>query len=133
MKKLISSLILSAVALATPVMAARHDSPDLQLQKMLAGRVAGTPTECIPNARWASSEIVDGKAIVFQVGSTLYVNEPRSGADQLDRDDILVTRTFGSQLCRIDSVKLIDRGSRFIRGFVILDKFVPYTRPKRAG
>ena len=123
-------MLLAAVTLANPAIAARRDAPDVQLQKMLVGRVAGKPVNCISLSGSNSSEIIDGKAIVYRVGSRLYVNEPRSGAQSLHRDDILVTRTTGSQLCSIDTVRLIDRGSRFPRGFVSLGQFVPYSKIK---
>ena len=132
MTKLIKILLLGAAVIAAPATAAHRDSPDVQLQKLLAGRVAGPPVDCINLSAVTSSVIIKGKAIVYRSGSRLYVNEPRSGASSLDDDDVLVTRTVGSQLCSIDSVKLIDRSSRFQRGFVILGKFVPYTKPKQA-
>ena len=50
-----------------------------------------------------------------------------------DSNDILVTKTYTGSLCSIDPVDLVDRSSRFQRGFVSLDKFVPYTKPKVAG
>ena len=90
--------------------------------------MAGEPVNCISLNSVTSSTVIEGKAIVYQIGTKLYVNEPRSGADRLDDDDVLLTRNYGSQLCRIDSVQLIDRNSRFVRGFVVLDRFVPYTK-----
>lgn len=123
-------MLLAAVALTSPAIAARRDAPDVQLQKMLVRLVAGKPVNCISLSGSNSSEIIDGKAIVYRVGSRLYVNEPRSGAQSLQRDDILVTRTIGSQLCSIDTVRLIDRSSRFPRGFVSLGQFVPYSKIK---
>lgn len=123
-------MLLAAVALTSPAIAARRDVPDVQLQKILVGRVAGKPVNCISLSGSNSSEIIDGKAIVYRVGSRLYVNEPRSDAQSLHRDDILVTRTIGSQHCSIDTVRLIDRGSRFPRGFVSLGQFVPYSKIK---
>jgi hypothetical protein len=129
MKTFLLSVVLASVALAEPA-AARHDTPDVQLQKLLAGRVAGKPTSCLPFGGNISSQIIDGKAIVYRSGSTLYVNQPRSGATDLDDDDILVTRQFESRLCDVDTVRLVDRSTGFPRGFVILDKFVPYTKAK---
>jgi hypothetical protein len=128
---MLKSLLIAAVALATPAVAAHRDTPEIQLQKALAGRVAGKPTNCISMSGVNSSEIIDGKAIIYRVGGRLYVNEPRSGAESLRDDDILVTRMFGSQLCSIDTVRLIDRASRFPRGFVSLGRFVPYTKVKQ--
>jgi hypothetical protein len=103
-------------------------SPEARLDKLLDGRVAGKPVSCINLRDIQSSEIIDGTAIVYRIGKRLYVNHPRGGAYQLDRDDILVTKTIGSQLCRIDTVRLIDRTSHFPSGFVSLGDFVPYTR-----
>ncbi len=126
-------MLLAAAAFATPVVAAPRDTPELQLQKVLAGRVAGKPTDCISLSSVNSTQIIDGRAIIYKAGGKVYVNEPRSGAETLRDDDILLTQTFGSQLCSIDSVKLLDRGARFQRGFVTLGKFVPYSLVKVAG
>lgn len=127
---MLRSLLIAAVTLATPAVAAHRDNPDIQLQKALAGRVAGKPTNCITLSGFNSTQIIDGKAIIYRDGSRLYVNVPRSGGDTLRDDDILVIRAFGSQLCNIDMVRLIDRSSRFSRGFVSLGQFVPYTKVK---
>jgi len=127
---MLKTTFLAAVVLATPAVAAHRDTPDVQLQKALEGRVPGKPVNCISLSSTNSSRIIDGKAIIYRVGGRLYVNEPRSGAASLRDDDILVTRTFSSQLCSVDMVRLIDRGSRFPRGFVSLGQFVPYTKVK---
>lgn len=127
MTKTIPVLLLAA-AIASPAGAAARETGDVQLQKMLVGREAGKPVSCIPLNAVSSSEIIDGKAIVYRAGSKLYVNQPRSGAEQLSDNDILVTQTSTSQLCSIDSVRLVDRSSYFPRGFVVLDEFVPYTK-----
>lgn len=118
--------------LATPALAVPRDTPEMRLEKMLAGRVAGAPVNCINLGSASSTTIIDGKAIVYRSGSKLYVNEPRSFPQSLDSDDILVTRTFGSQLCSMDVVHMVDRLGGFPRGPVFLGKFVPYTKPKAA-
>lgn len=133
MPKLIPSLILGAALVVAPASAIARDTPAQQLAKLLDGRVAGAPIDCINLSTARSSHVIDGKAIVYEVGSRLYVNEPRSGASSLRDDDLLVTKTFGSQLCRMDSVNLVDRSARFPRGFVVLGKFVPYTKVKTAA
>ena len=125
---MLKTLFLAAAIVVSPAAAANRDTPDVQLQKALAGRVAGKPVNCISLLGSNSSEIIDGKVIIYRVGSRLYVNAPRSGAESLRGDDILITRTIGSQLCSIDTVRLIDRGSRFPRGFVSLGRFVPYSK-----
>lgn len=103
-----------------------------KLAKRLDGWVAGTPVDCISMPMISSSQVYDKTAIVYDAGRTLYVQRPRSGAESLDDDDILVTKLTSSQLCSIDTVQLRDRSSGFMRGFVGLDKFVPYTRAPKA-
>ena len=123
-------LLIAAAIVAIPATAAPRDPPDVRLDKLLAGRVSGKPIGCISLRSIQSSAIIEGRAIVYRIGRTLYVNEPRSGADTLRVGDVLLTKTHGSQLCSIDTVQLIDRGSRFNRGFVFLGKFVPYTKAR---
>ena len=105
-------------------------TPEAELSKALAGRVAGEPVNCIPFRSITSSQVIDKTAILYRSGGTVYVNRPRSGAESLDDDSILVTRTSQSSLCSIDIVNLVDRGSRFNRGFVSLGEFVPYRKVK---
>ena len=125
-----------AVALigaAVPAAAATRvsESGEAKLAKALEGHVAGKPVDCIDLHRVNDSQVYAGIAIVYQDGRTLYVNRPKIGADSLRSDDILVTKTFSTQLCSIDTVRLIEQGSRFEHGFVGLGQFVPYTKPKQ--
>ena len=131
MRHLIPALVAAAAIAVAPAATAREIlAPEDRLAKMLEGRVAGEPQDCIPLSTARSSQIIDKTAIVYRVGSTLWVNRPKGGAQSLDDDDILVTRTIGSQLCSIDTIELRDRTSHFYTGFVSLGEFVPYRRPK---
>ena len=133
----ISSLLLGAaligIGAVAPATARDHrenSKAEAQLAKALDGRIAGKPVSCISQHNITSSTVYDGTAIVYRIGSTLYVNRPRVGQSSLDSDDILVSKTFGSQLCSLDTIKLVDRGARFQTGFVGLGEFVPYAKPK---
>lgn len=107
-------------------------TPEQRLEKLLDGRVAGKPTSCISTADTRDMEIIDGVALVYRSGTTLYVNRPRNPED-LDSDDILVIRTSGSQLCRLDMIHTVDRMGHFTTGFVNLGDFVPYRRNAQAA
>ena len=129
---LIAAALLGASAAA---IAATPDNSqnEAKLTAVLAGRIASKPVDCISLRDIRSSQIIDHTAIVYDTGAgRLFVNRPRIGAGSLDSDDILVTKTHGSQLCSLDSINLVDRGSRMQRGFVSLGQFVPYTRVKAA-
>lgn len=131
MKQIPPMFLLAAAVLAAPAAAQRDSSRgEAQLAREVAGRVAGQPVNCLTLSRIQASRIIDRTAIIYEAGRTVYVNRPRSGANWLDRDDIMVNRTTGSQLCRSDTVRLVNRGTRTPSGFVILDRFVPYTRPR---
>ena len=128
MRKLIP-LAVAAIAAATGVsQAAAKASPEVRLERALEGRVAGAPVDCINLRNVRSSQIIDRTAIVYDAGSTVYVNHPRGGAQSLDGWDTLVTKTHSSQLCSIDIVDLYDITSGFQTGVVFLGEFVPYTK-----
>jgi hypothetical protein len=105
-------------------------SPEEALAKKLEGRVAGTPVNCIYLPRMVQAQVYDNTAIAYESGGTIWVNRPQSGANLLDDDDIMLTTPFGSQLCSVDIVRMIDRNVGFWRGTVGLGQFVPYTRVK---
>lgn len=131
MRHLIPALLAAAAIAASPAATAREKlAPEDQLAKLLEGRVAGKPQSCIPLSTTRSSQIIDKTAIVYRIGSTLWVNRPKGGAESLDDDDILVLKTSGSQLCSIDTLELHDRSSHMYSGFVSLGEFVPYRRDK---
>ena len=119
------------VAAASPALAKPVDG-EAELAKAVAGRVAGAPVDCVNLRNVRSSQIIDRTAIVYDTGSTLYVNRPRAGRESLDRWDTLVTKTFSSDLCSIDVVQLWDSGSHMQSGLVFLGDFVPYKRAPKA-
>jgi len=131
--------LLIAAALLGSGAAAIAATPDnseneAKLAAALSGRVAGKPVDCISLRDIRSSQIIDDTAIVYDTGGgRLFVNRPRMGASSLDSDDILVTKTYGSDLCSLDTITLLDRGSRMESGFVGLGEFVPYTKVKVAN
>jgi hypothetical protein len=107
---------------------AKRLAPEQQLAKLLDGRVAGEPQDCIFLPTIRSSRIIPKTAIVYDAGSVVWINRPETGASSLDDDDVMVTEPHNAQLCDIDVVRLHDRSDYFYRGFVGLGKFVPYRR-----
>lgn len=108
------------------------ETPEQTLARMLEGRTAGPPVDCINPRNTDTVEIIDKTAIIYRMTSgRIYVNRPAAGATALRRDQTLVTRTIGAQLCNRDSVNLIDPGSQFSAGFVSLGPFTPYSKPAK--
>jgi len=119
---------LAAITLAAgPSVARERLTGEQELAKMLEGRVAGEPRSCIDTRVNQNQRVIDGTAVVYGRGKTIWVNRPANASD-LDNWDTMVTRQFGSQLCRQDIVTTIDASSRMFTGSVFLSDFVPYTR-----
>jgi hypothetical protein len=128
MRKIIFALASAAALLTGPALQAKPRlTPEQQLAKLLEGREAGKPVSCISHWDTRDMQVLDKTAIVYGHGRTIWVNRP-ANAQQLDDDDILVTKVHGSQFCRLDIVHTVDRTGHFTTGFVNLGDFVPYTR-----
>jgi hypothetical protein len=117
------SLLAAGAAQAAPV------DREAELERALAGRVAGEPVDCIDLHRVQSSRIIADTAIIYRSGNVLYVNRPDSGANELNPNDTIVTRLYGSnRLCNIDTLTMVDPASGTFTGVVFLGEFVPYRR-----
>ena len=128
MRKIALVFAIAAALLSGPALQARSRlSPQQQLDKLLEGRVAGPPVHCISQYDTREMQVLDKTAIVYGWGNTIWVNTPRN-AENLDSDDIMVTRLFGSQFCSLDIVNTVDRSGGFTNGFISLGDFVPYRR-----
>lgn len=127
-RKLLPLIAIAGAASALPAQADQRQTPEQQLERALAGRVAGEPVDCVNLRTIRSSRVIDRTAILFDAGGTIYVNRPRSGAETLNRWDAQVTRLFDTRLCSIDTIRMVDPTSGFFSGVVFLGEFVPYRR-----
>lgn len=107
-------------------------TPQQELDKLLEGREAGKPVNCISQWETRDMRVIDKTALVYGSGNVIYVNRPKN-ADSLDDDEILVTKTNGSQLCDLDIVHTVDQSGHFTTGFVSLGEFVPYRRIRKVA
>ncbi len=118
-----------AAAIAAPL-AAAPDDPEAKLAKLLAGRTAGPPVQCIPLRPGDDSTKIDRLAMVYHSGGTLYVNRFAGGCPELRDDTIVVTRTPGTQLCRGDIAELVTRPPSVPAGSCAFGDFTPYRRAR---
>jgi hypothetical protein len=132
MRKFATAVIAATALLAAPSLLAKPRlTGEERLAKRLEGREAGKPQSCLPSWETRDLEVIDGVALVYGHGDTIWVNRPDNAKD-LDDDEILVTKTSGSQFCRLDIVQTMDRTSHFTTGFVALGDFVPYKKVAKA-
>jgi hypothetical protein len=126
-KALFSAAALAGLALSGAADAKPRLTGEEKLAKLLESRVAGKPVSCLTLSQARDVEVIDGTALVYGSGQTIYVNRTDSPKN-LDSDYILVSKHHGSQVCRLDLVRLRDRSSHTDMGFVSLGDFVPYRR-----
>lgn len=126
--------ILASAAMAMVATAAagsgtgRNPAGEARLARMLDGRTAGAPVSCINTVRSDKMQVIDGVAVVYDAGKTIYVARP-TDPRMLGRNDALVIDRFSPvRLCVQESMTTIDRVDGFQTGVVFLQDFVPYTR-----
>lgn len=130
MRKYLATLaVIGAAAglVAAPIEAARLSGEE-RLAKLIEGRSAGAPRNCIATNSNHNLTVIDKTAIVYKQGRKVWVNRTKH-PETLDDDDIMVIRKFGtSSLCRQDMITTIDRSSGMFTGAVFLADFVPYEK-----
>ena len=103
-----------------------------EIDHALAGRVAGPPQACLSILSANDMRVVDENTILYFNGSRIYRNDPPGGCPGIGRPgNAMVTRPFGSQLCRGDIVQVVDTSSGIFAGSCAMGDFVPYTKPGR--
>ena len=128
MKRLISALAVATLAMASAPAAAqeaRIAEGEAKLAEMIEGRVAGEPQSCVNAMRSNDIEVIEYVGIVYDAGDTIWVaraKDPRS----LGWTDVPIIDRFGSQLCKFDVIRTVDRSTGMTTGAVFLEDFVPY-------
>lgn len=105
------------------------------LSKQLGGKVAGKPVNCISDFNGTNVIRVSDDILLYRVsGNLVYKNNLRSSCPGLSRDsDIIVSEQFGSQKCRGDLLRLVDRTSGMQGPVCSLGEFIPYRKDRNAG
>lgn len=118
----------AAAVVAAP--AQKPDRPDknrIAYEKLLAGKVAGKPQDCI-DTRWTRPQLTAyGGKLLYRVSRKLvYVTDTGGGCEAVARGDTIVTRQFQTRLCRGDIAQTIDLPARIPSGSCAMGSFVPY-------
>ncbi|MDR6789693.1 hypothetical protein J2Y58_003066 [Sphingomonas sp. BE138] len=118
----------AAAVVAAP--AQKPDKPDrnrLDYEKLLAGKTAGPPQDCI-DTRWTRPQLTayDGKLIYRVSKKLVYVTDTGGGCEAVARGDAIVTRQFQTRLCRGDIAQTVNLPARIPSGSCAMGAFVPY-------
>ena len=125
--------ILLATGCSTgPVEQTRSPAATKELADALAGRVAGAPQRCISNFPNTHVHVIDDWTIIYDEGSTIYVQNPRGGCPGIaHRNRTLVARQVGtSQMCDGDINEAVDLRTGIGGGPCVFGPFIPYRKTK---
>lgn len=127
----LAKILAGAIAVAGITTAANAETiaerGEARVARMIEGRVAGEPVNCINAPRSTKLQVIERVGVVYDAGNTVYVARP-TNANALGTNNALVIERLGSQLCTSDMVRTFDRYVGNISGVVFFDKFVPYTK-----
>ena len=100
--------------------------------RLLAGKVAGPPVNCISDFRAYDMRWLDSDTVAFKApGNRVYVNHFEGSCDNYGGRYALVTRQVATaQLCRGDIAGLVDTTSHYRAGSCTFGEFIPYTGPR---
>ena len=106
------------------------------LAKVIEGRDAGQPVDCLDVRNASAIEIIDKTALVYRMpNGELYVNRPASNAEVLKREGMVTRRGVNTKLCRQDDLALFFSMSGAVSphpvAYVGLSEFVPYSKLRR--
>lgn len=98
----------------------------------LSTRVAGDTQSCAPiSAQGQSVRVVDRRTLVYEQGSTIWVNRLPADCLGMDRDSILIFESFGgSNYCRGDRVRALERGTRIPGPWCPLGQWTAYRKAR---
>lgn len=134
MPLLIAGAVVASCSTAPPV-PTRTAQGQQEIQRLLAGKVAGTPVSCLPSYNANDMRVIDENTIAFRVGggSRVFVGRT-SGCSNLRPGGpyALLTRQYGGTgLCRGDIAQVFDPLSHMTVGSCVIQDFTPYTTVAR--
>ncbi len=121
--------VLAGCTSNSELQATREAQGQRDLAEALEGRVAGKPQDCLfsPSSTHGP-QIVDKRTILYRDGKRVWRNDLAADCPSLDPDDLLVIELNGSQICRNDLFRPVDRGSRIPGAYCRFGQFTPYVK-----
>jgi hypothetical protein len=124
--RLLPLLLLAAGCAATGADGPSRDQ--LALTEDLQGRTAGAPRACVPTRPTQSLQIVDRQTLVYRDRDTIWVNRLGDDCPGMRPFSTLILEAYGSQYCRGDRVRTVERQNAIPGPSCVLRDFVPYRR-----
>lgn len=109
------------------------DKQAAQLDKALAGKVAGEKVSCINREPQTNLTVISNNVLLYRVNKKLvYKNDLIGSCNGLTAGDTMIVRSFGSQYCRGDFTTTANLQIGITTGSCALGDFTPYRTPAAA-
>ena len=123
-------LLVTSASAAAPEYSA--DRAERDLATALAGRTPGKPVNCVDQSRLQGPEVINDRIIIYrQSGGKIWLTGVKPSCPALNGDMILITETFGTQLCRNDRFSTVPRGGGVPSAYCFFTDFTPYDKPAK--
>jgi hypothetical protein len=125
---MLGALALAACTSSSELRESRRAEAATDLAEALDGRTAGKPQDCISQNGINGPQIIDARTILYRDGKRIWRNDLQADCLALDPDDIMVVELHGSQICKNDLFRPVDRGSRIPGPYCRFGQFTPYVK-----
>lgn len=126
------ALMLISVAAVTVAGCTQPPAPNRNaaFAQELAGRVAGTPQDCVGTMQAQNLQVVDGQTLAYDQGRTIWVNRLAAACPALEPlNTVIVEPKMGSEYCRGDHIRGLEPGAIIPGPTCFLGEWTPYRRP----
>jgi hypothetical protein len=131
MQKVVIAMAAAALALTGSAAAAKStvEKGEAQLARMLTGRTAGAPQECITIIGVGERlKVIDGVGVTYRLGDTIYVSRVDQPENMRWTDKSRFDGMTPGKMCAGDKLWTYDASNHNPTGTLRLLDFVPYTR-----
>lgn len=128
---LIAGTVLASCTTAPPPPEVASPQAVQEYQRLVAGKVAQAPIQCLPNYNANDMRTIDGRTLAFRVGSAnTYIVHLTPGCDLIDRGNytLLSRQVGGFGLCRNDIQQVVDLTTHTTVGGCSVAEIIPYYR-----
>jgi hypothetical protein len=103
-----------------------------ELDRLVAGKVAGPPLHCLQSYDMQNMVAIDDSTVVYRSsGSRVFVNHMQGYCGGVGGNAVMVTKSVaGSQTCRGDIATMVDPFTHAMTGSCSFGDFIPYTKPR---
>jgi hypothetical protein len=120
---------IALIGAATPTSSQHSPQAQAELDKMLAGRVAGETKHCLAVDKTNHPVGIDDTTLLFVDGPRVWRTEISGSFNcgQIDKQSTIVTESGANRLCAGDKLVFFENGNP--GGACYLGEFTPYQKP----